>query len=598
MKNTRFNILINIIYKLCKKHPKVILMMICETFFLVIEPFFGIILPALVIQMIVQKLAWSQFVINIILLFLCYGIINAGKMYFSSRNETQYIFPRVNLFLEPLLKKTQDLKYDYYESGKAQENIEQALKSVVGNANTGSEGIMHSLPILISCFISLVIYACFISKINLIILIILLLLSVISYFIYGKFFALYLKKDQELAENYEIKRYFDTVIDDKEKQQDIRLYQMQNQLMIKMQKNNTDAIKKSLTALKYKQMIPQVNVLFGFIRDAITYGYLIFLMYQYELDISSFVFYLGIVLSYGQRFTTLATCISNMNSNLDISKRWYTFMDDKNIVDQSGIEIETIKDIVFEDVSFQYPNSDKKVLEHFNLHFKNNEKLALVGTNGAGKTTIVKLISGLYTPTEGRILINGIDLRKINKKKYYQKVGVIFQEINTFSFTIGENISNLEEGKYDEKKVYEALKIAHLDTYVNSLKKGIHSYLEHVIDEQGIDLSGGQKQRLLLAKVYYKNPDLLILDEPTSALDAIAEKELYNEYEKITKGKSSLYISHRLASTRFCDRILLLEDGKVVEEGSHQSLIAKNGKYAEMFKIQAKYYQEEKHELV
>lgn len=311
------------------------------------------------------------------------------------------------------------------------------------------------------------------------------------------------------------------------------------------------------------------------------------------IEMSSFVLYIGIVISYGQRFTALTAEIAKLHSNLDLTKRTYEFEMDKNVINQDGKKASTPFDIIFENVSFQYPDSEKYVLKNFNLHFTTGEKLALVGVNGAGKTTIVKLLSGLYTPTSGRILVNGIDLKEINKEDYFGKLGIVFQEIDLFSMTIGENISCMHEEDYDENRVQEALRISKLDTIVNQLPKGIHSYINTDLSSDGINFSGGQQQRLLLAKAYYKNPSLLILDEPTAALDALAEKDMYEEYKEITKDTSALFISHRLASTRFCDNIVFLENGEIIEQGTHEQLMKLNGKYAEMFDVQAKYYKEE-----
>lgn len=282
--------------------------------------------------------------------------------------------------------------------------------------------------------------------------------------------------------------------------------------------------------------------------------------------------------------------------------------------------------IVFEDVSFGY--GDKKLFEHFSLKIDAGEKVALVGMNGAGKTTLMKLLCGLYPLSGGRILIDGIDISTMEKEQYYRYISILFQEVKVLPFTIGKNVScawtkeeqrQMEERKYDnrfsrafakvessdihgnvydEDKVIQCLKQAKLWDKVQTLPKGIHTTLTQILDRSGIQLSGGETQRLMLARALYKDTPILILDEPTAALDPIAESELYEEYSSLCENKISVFISHRLSSTRFCDRILFLEHGKILEEGNHDSLMKMNGKYADMYRIQSHYYQKEvkKHE--
>jgi ABC-type multidrug transport system fused ATPase/permease subunit len=223
---------------------------------------------------------------------------------------------------------------------------------------------------------------------------------------------------------------------------------------------------------------------------------------------------------------------------------------------------------------------------------KEGDKFALVGINGAGKTTIVKLMCGFYQPTEGRILINGIDTRELNIDKYFEQIAVVFQDAFTMSFSIAENISGLNSDTIDRDKIKNVLQKAGLMEKISKLEKGIDTYLNKDMDENGIQLSGGEVQKLMLARALYKEAKLLILDEPTAALDAIAESEMYEKYQSLLKGKTSLFISHRLASTRFCNHILFLENGKIKEEGTHDELLTLDRSYAEMFKVQSQYYKD------
>lgn len=249
-------------------------------------------------------------------------------------------------------------------------------------------------------------------------------------------------------------------------------------------------------------------------------------------------------------------------------------------------------EIKLENVSFRYPESENDTLENIDLTLHSGEKIAVVGLNGAGKTTLVKLLCGFYDPTEGRVLLNGRDIRAYNRRDYYKMFAAVFQEFSILAGTIAMNIAQTEEN-IDMDRVKECAMQAGLLAKIEALPDGFETYLNRNVYENAIMLSGGETQRLMLARALYKNAPIVVLDEPTAALDPIAEAELYQKYNEITFGKSSVYISHRLASTRFCDRIIFLENRKITEEGTHEELLARGGRYAELFEVQSKYYRDE-----
>jgi len=247
--------------------------------------------------------------------------------------------------------------------------------------------------------------------------------------------------------------------------------------------------------------------------------------------------------------------------------------------------------IELKDVSFHYPGSDRMVLEHLNLYIPAGEKCALVGVNGAGKTTLVKLITGMYQPTEGQVLINGVDASTIPQEELFSLFGVVFQEVQPLAFTIAENVAASDTG-IDRDRVVDCLKQAGLWEKVSSLPKGIDSPMLKVIEDDGVVLSGGENQKLSIARALYrKGTRMMIMDEPTAALDALAEEKIYREFDEILSGKTALFISHRLASTRFCDRIVLLDGGRITQQGTHDQLVKEEGLYQKMFIAQGKYYQ-------
>ncbi|HHU78072.1 MAG: ABC transporter ATP-binding protein [Caldicoprobacterales bacterium] len=253
--------------------------------------------------------------------------------------------------------------------------------------------------------------------------------------------------------------------------------------------------------------------------------------------------------------------------------------------------------VEFRNVSFCYPGTEALVLENLNLTIKAGEKCALVGVNGAGKTTMVKLITGLYQPTEGKILINGVDAATIPQEQLYSLFGVVFQEVQPLALTIAENVAAADTD-IDRDRVVENLKKAGLWEKVSSLPKGIDSPMLKVIEEDGVVLSGGENQKLAIARALYREgARMMIMDEPTAALDALAEERIYREFDAILSGKTALFISHRLASTRFCDRIILLNGGRIAQQGTHDELMEEEGLYRTMFLTQGKYYQDKNEEV-
>ena len=313
------------------------------------------------------------------------------------------------------------------------------------------------------------------------------------------------------------------------------------------------------------------------------------------MTVAEFTFYLGIIGNCSRWFNNVSqnivrmrqcsTEISDMRRYLDLCTENTS---EKKIPDN---HFETLE-IVFDHVSYQYEGADNLVLKDVSFTMKAGEHKALVGLNGAGKSTLVKLISGLYLPTSGNIYVNGINTRELNLQEYYKHQSAVFQEAFTMAYTIGENVAMAEQ--WDERLVWKSLKAAGIAEKIESLPNKLYTHLGKDLSNEGISLSGGEIQKLLLARAIYRNSSLILLDEPTAALDALAESEFYEIYNKTLVGTTALFISHRLASTRFCEEIILLSNGEIAEKGTHEQLMKKKGKYYELFEVQSKYYEEGK----
>lgn len=295
-------------------------------------------------------------------------------------------------------------------------------------------------------------------------------------------------------------------------------------------------------------------------------------------------------------FTNVSDFIENIGEvkvNTEFLRQTYELLDIPNEMYQGSLTVEKRSDrkyeVEFRNVSFRYPNTEIDVLKNVNMKFNIGEKLAIVGENGSGKTTFIKLLCRLYDPTEGEILLNGINIKKYNYKEYMSVFSVVFQDFKLFALPLGENVAATRN--YDRTRVIECLKQAGFDERFCNMEHGLDTFLYKDYEETGVEISGGEEQKIALARALYQNAPFLILDEPTAALDPIAEAEVYSKFNEIVGDRTAVYISHRLSSCKFCDVIAVFDHGKVIEQGTHDNLVTNtNSKYYELWSAQAQYY--------
>ena len=378
---------------------------------------------------------------------------------------------------------------------------------------------------------------------------------------------------------------------------DIRIYSMASWLRECYRDLSEQRAKWDRTTVKKSFLSRIADLVVILIRDGGAYALLIHMFYNGKIGIDEFVLYFAAISSFASWVGGIISCWNKANT---VSLKLCDFRDfvDYPEYDGSGIakatdHMNTVPEIEFKNVSFRYDGAEQDTIHDLSLKIKSGEKLALVGLNGAGKTTLVKLLCGLYRPTSGEIFFNGIPLSDFKREDYYKLISPVFQEIRTAFFSLAETVSGKSTAETDLEKAETCMRQAGLGAKIDALPDGIHTKLNKKVHENGTELSGGEAQKLMLARALYKDAPLLILDEPTAALDPIAESKIYTEFNVMAKSKTSLFISHRLASTSFCDRIVLLENGNITEEGTHQELMAANGTYKGLFDIQSCWYKED-----
>lgn len=412
-------------------------------------------------------------------------------------------------------------------------------------------------------------------------------------------FALLKIINKKISENLDNRSKFRTKFDyfykmskDTDACKDIKLYGLQD-YFIKSLSGALYNIEKIISKYTHQAAaFDAVTALLNLMREAVAYLYLVYLVTKGRLSVSEFVFYFGIITGFSNWIVSLVYSYSQIERCCNECRAYRKYIESEDKADK-GIEFKerNIQTIELKNVSYKYPSAEKETLKNINLKFRNGENIAIVGENGAGKTTLIKLLCGLYSPTEGEIAINGTSAADISKESCFNLFSAIFQDYYFLPMSIAENLT--AEMNYDREKLYAALEKAGIADKINALENKEKSMMDKEVYKNAVDFSGGEKQKLLLAKAIYKNAPVLILDEPTAALDPIAENELYLKYNALTDGKLSFFISHRLSSTRFCDRIIFVSDGRITEEGTHNELMALKGAYYKMYQLQSYYYKEQ-----
>ncbi len=548
-----------------------------------------------ILSAVENKVPISELII-IILCFTAALIICVAAAAYVGAN-TLFGRIQVRLSIIALLnKKASTTSYPNVGDEKFGKLCAKAGEATCSNSQA-TEAVWTTLTNLTQNALGFIIYLTLLSSLDPRMLLVIVATTLVGYFISKRLNEYEYRRREEVAEYETQMQYIDSAAENYEAAKDIRIFNIKPWL-----EELGDKAIKSYAAFHRRANGVYVwgrvsDLVLAFLRNGIAYAYLLNLALKNGLGASEFLLYFSAVGGFTSWVSGILGDLSTLHrQSLDIStvREYIEYPEPFKFEDGDAFEPDNTAEyeIKLVNVSFRYPESEKCVLENINLTLHPGEKLAVVGLNGAGKTTLVKLICGFYDPTEGQVLLNGKNIKEYNRRDYYKMFSAVFQDVSLLAATIAANVAQTEDGA-DMEKVKKCVAQAGLLDKVESLPEGFETNLNRTVYEDAVMLSGGETQRLMLARALYKDAPIIVLDEPTAALDPIAEAELYEKYNEMTSGKSSVYISHRLASTRFCDRIIFIEESRITEEGSHEDLLASGGRYAELFNVQSKYYREE-----
>ena len=492
-------------------------------------------------------------------------------------------------------RKTLTTDYVNIESFEGRENQKRAEAFYNARFSSGADFVEQCAHFLV-CVIGVIASSVLLYKVNYFMILLILLTCVCEFFL----LKILKTKQSETTDNYSKLsgkfEYFYKLSKNAEASKDIKLYGFSDYLV----KTAADFIYQiehiNAKYTKQSAAISGVRALLNLVRELVAYAYLTYLVLKNRLSVSDFIFCFGIITGFSNWIMNLVFSFMEISRCCTDCALYREFVEESVSEGKPEVDFGEVRSIEFSNVFFTYPASDTETIRNMSFKVNKGENIAIVGENGAGKTTAIKLLCGLYYPSEGDILINGRSSREFSSDSYFDLFSAVFQDYCFMPMTIAENIT--AEQSYDKERLFAAFDKAGITDKINSLSEKENTLMVKDVYKNAADFSGGEKQKLLLAKAIYKNAPVLILDEPTAALDPIAENELYLKYNEMTSGKISFFISHRLSSTRFCDRILLVKDGKIAESGTHEELMALKGSYYRMYQVQSYYYKENGGETV
>ena len=571
-----------------------LLLIICES----IIPFINVILPKYIIDELmslqrVDKITYLVLLITIANLVFRIIISYANK-FLVNRNEVL-----VNHFTYIIGEKLMHVNYERLEDPDIQNLKEKALSGI--HMSGGIVGIFSQLSKVISKAITIIGLVYIISIFNPMITLILLFSLIISTLLYKKSLKIKYKFWDDMIPSNRKFAYFMDLSTDFKYGKEIRLFEMQDLIIDRDIEFINENYNYMNSSNKASGLVTTTQKIVQQIQSSLVYLYIAYKAFYNSITIGEFTLYISVAFNFLSSANDLFQSISNINRICRYSEHFLQLSKIEIVMNETSQTIEEYNifkhldniEIEFKNVYFKYPNSEKYSLYNFSLIVKRNECIAIVGENGAGKTTLIKLLLRLYKPNKGTILVNGMNINNIEFEDYIGLFSAVFQDYKLFAVTLQENINFIEEKEINEN-VSDVINKVGLSSTVENLPYSQITEIYKLFDKNGVELSGGEGQKLAIARAIYKKAKIIILDEPTASLDPYAEQEIYNKMRKLTKDKTSIFISHRLSSCKFADKIVVISNGKKIQEGTHEELLRiTNGKYYDLYNTQAKFYKQE-----
>jgi len=593
----KYNTLSNVKYALCKIYKynnKIIWFILVYTLSSTILTIINLYIPKFIIDELTNDNRISQLCIYLVI-FLISGVLLTYIINYL-KNITLRDFHEFRcLCLQDYQKRCFDLEMKDIEDPSFLNKVGMARSCLYDN-NKGFEGTLRKLFTLLGYVFSFLYFTLMIAMFQPFILILLLLNTILPYILSSKLKIFeYSKQNELIFENRKLE-YVNNVMSDFSYGKEIRIFKMSDWLISIANNINIKLLRINKAILNKQSLTMIVNILINLLREGVVYGYLVYCVLNKNLSLGDFTLYMGMIFSFSSLLSNMIDDVNHIRAQSLLINDYREFME-FDIDDVSTTKMEICKGqgccIDFVNVSFAYPGSKTYIFDNLSIHIDNLEKVAIVGTNGSGKTTFIKLVCGFYKPDKGQVLINNVDISNYDHDSIFKILSVLFQDISFFSMSIAENITFQNNHLINYEKLHRSINTASFREKIDELEKGVDTTLKKILDTDGIELSGGENQKLAMTRSIYKDGNLFILDEPTSALDPIAENEIYNRFNEITENKTCLFVTHRLASTKFCDRILVFQDGSIVEIGTHDELLNLGGVYKEIFELQSSYYSKE-----
>lgn len=553
------------------------------------SPFINIVIPKFIIDELLGQRRIKiiiYYAAALVILDLAVQLINSLLTFLMNKSQTMLELK----YNELLGQKTMDMDFEYTENPKVLTQLEKA-KTGMSWYSGGISGLSENITSIISGLITLAGTVYIIGKLSPVLILILVSIIIINMLVLSrseKLTSIFMKNLVGVNRKF---GYFFGLLKDFKYGQDIRMYNATGMLMKRVDEYIDQDWRGYKKNTKIQNKYQVIMTLLNVVQQSVLYGYLGIKALFRIISIGDFQMLISAANSFTGSLSDILSQIIRIAKNADFMNDYIIFMKYPNKKDTGTLSAYKNKDHVFEfkNVSFKYPGSDTYALKNVSIKIPTGQKLSIVGQNGAGKTTFIKLLCRLYDPTEGEILADGINIKDYSLEEYLKLFSVVFQDFRLLAFSIAENISISEER--NNQLLDNAVTKAGFNEKVKSLKKGFDTSVYKTFDQEGTEFSGGESQKLAIARAVYKNSPIIILDEPTAALDPLAEYDIYNHFDNLIGNKTTIYISHRLSSCRFCDKIAVFHKGEIIQYGSHSELESiKDGKYHEMWNAQAKYY--------